>query len=175
MADKFEEISKSITNAAEKVTKKTEAFIEMQKLRGQIHSARRSVQRNYKDLGEIIFNRYAAGETVDEEIAIICEEISQIQADIGEYREDLARKKGCRVCASCDAEVPEDAMYCMKCGSMMPEEDNSQKNETDAAVTEEEAEAAAEVEDIIEEAQEEAEVSVEEIFDQETENEPEEQ
>lgn len=168
MADRFEEIGKAITNAAEVVTKKTDSFIESQKLKGQISSAQRSVVRNYKDLGEIIFNRYAAGEAVDEEVAIICEEISQIQATIGEYKEELAKKRGCRVCPSCEAEVPMEALFCMKCGTMMPEEPSKDTEAEEEVVTEEEAEAAAEVEEAIDTAQEEPEVSVEDILDQET-------
>lgn len=167
MADRFEEISKTITSAAEAVSKKTGSFIEVQRLRGQIHSSERNVSRNYKDLGKIIFSRYAAGETVDDEVAIICEEISQIQAAIGEYKEELAQKRGCRICPSCDAEVPMDALYCMKCGTMMPEAETAAETTADTTVTEEEAEAAAEVDEAIDTAQEEPEVSVENIYDQE--------
>jgi len=139
MADiNFEDISRTISDAAEVVGKKTEAFIKVQKIKGQIHSARRSVEKNYKDLGEIIFRRYAVGESVDEEVAIICEEVSQINANLAEMREELAKTRGCRICPTCEAEVPWEAEYCMKCGSPIPEA-QEEAAEADAETSEDEA------------------------------------
>lgn len=162
----FEDLGKTISNAAEAVGKKTEAFIAVQKLRGQIHSSERSIEKNYKDLGEIIFRRYAIGETVDEEVAIVCEEISQINANISEMKEELAKKRGCNVCPVCEAEVPREAMFCMKCGAQMPEEvaEPSESECEESATKEEEAKADNEditveeevvVEDAVEEAEQE--------------------
>jgi len=140
MADiNFEDISRTISDAAEVVGKKTEAFIKVQKIKGQIHSARRSVEKNYKDLGEIIFRRYAVGEPVDEEVAIICEEVSQINANLAEMREELAKTRGCRICPTCEAEVPWEAEYCMKCGSPIPEAQEEAAAAADAETPEDES------------------------------------
>lgn len=143
MADiNFDDISKTISDAAEAVGKKTEAFIKIQKIRGQMHAAKHLVEKNYKDLGEIIFRRYAAGEAVDEEVAIICEEVSQINANLAELREELAKARGCRVCPACEAEVPWEAEYCMKCGSPIPESQDEEVQEPDADTSEDESEEA---------------------------------
>ena len=141
MADiSFDDISRTISDAAEAVGKKTEAFIKIQKIRGQMHAAKHLVEKNYKDLGEIIFRRYSAGEAVDEEVAIICEEVSQINANMAELREELAKARGCRVCPTCEAEVPWEAEYCMKCGSPIPEMQEEKVSEPDADTSKDESE-----------------------------------
>lgn len=145
MTDYFEELGKTISDAAEAVGKKTEVFIKVQKIRGKIHGAKRSVEKNYKDLGEIIFCRYSAGESVDEELAIICEEISQINANLAELREELAGCHGCRICPTCEVEVPAEADFCMKCGSPIPDVPPQESEDTVAPEEEANAESPSEV------------------------------
>lgn len=136
----LEDLGKTISNAAENVSKKTEAFIESQRLKAQIHSAERSAEKEYKDLGELIFQRYAVGEAVDEEVAVICEEISQIQLNISELRAELAAKRGYKICPVCQAEVVEGATYCMKCGSKIAEEEPFEEAIVEPEASEEKAE-----------------------------------
>lgn len=122
MADiSFEELSRTLSSAAENVGKKTEEFIEVQKIRAQINSAARSVEKSYKDLGEMIYRRYSAGEGVDAEVAVLCEDIAQLQQSIIEKKEELASRKGKKICPTCEAEIDPDAVYCMKCGAKVAE------------------------------------------------------
>ena len=144
----FEDLGKTISSAAENVGKKTEAFLEMQKIRAQIHSAQRSVEKSYKDLGELIYQRYDAGEGVDCEVAVICEDISQLMMSIVELKSELAAKRGRKICPVCQAEVEEASVYCMKCGSKMEDaaadDDDIDEDIFEDEVTEENAEEAAE-------------------------------
>ncbi len=138
MADiKFEDLRGTITNAAENVSKRTESFIETQKVRAQINSANRSVEKSYKDLGEMIYQRYASGEGVDAETAVICEDIARTYALIAEKKEELAGKHGKKICPVCEAEVDTEAAYCMKCGSKIEEES---QEKVDIIIESEEAE-----------------------------------
>ena len=124
MADfNFDDLKKTFTDAAEVVTKKTGDFVSIQKLRGQIYSLEHSVDKKYQELGAVVFDEYSKGETINDESAIVCEEISQINANIAELREELASKNGCTVCPVCEAEVPSESLFCMKCGAQMAEEE----------------------------------------------------
>lgn len=142
----FEDLGKTISSAAESVGKKTEAFLEMQKIRAQILSAQRAVERSYKDLGELVYQRFDAGEGVDCEVAVICEDISQMMMSISEMKSELAAKRGKKICPICDAEVDIASVYCMKCGSkiedVVPEEDDIEEDifEEEEVVTEPAAE-----------------------------------
>lgn len=136
----FDDFSKTISNAAETVGKKTELFLEIQKMKSQIHSAKRAVEKSYKDLGELIYQRYDAGEGVDSEVALICEDISQMKAVISDLKEELALKRGRKICPVCQAEVAAESVYCMKCGSkIVAEQDDRdvfEKDEQEETVTE---------------------------------------
>ena len=118
----FDDLKKTITDAADVVTKKTEAFVSIQKLKGQIYTLERSIDKKYQELGAVVFEQYSKGDKINDESAVVCEEISRVNANIAELREDLASKHGCKVCPVCEAEVPVEAMFCMKCGTQMPEE-----------------------------------------------------
>ena len=119
----FDDLKKTITGAAEVATKKAGTFVSVQKLKGQIYTLERSIDKKYQELGAVVFGDYAKGEKVNDESAVVCEEISQVNANIAELREELASKHGCKVCPSCEAEVPLEAMFCMQCGAQMPEQD----------------------------------------------------
>ena len=117
----FDELKKTISDAAEVVTKKTSDFVSVQKLKGQIYALERSVDKKYQELGAIVFEQYGKGEQVNDESTIVCEEISQVNVNISELREELASKHGCTICPVCESEVSTEAMFCMKCGAQMPE------------------------------------------------------
>ncbi|MGI6007358.1 MAG: zinc-ribbon domain-containing protein [Ruminococcus sp.] len=130
----FDDLSKTISSAAETFGRKTESFLEMQKMKSQIHSARRAVEKSFRDLGELIYHRYDAGEGVDSEVEVICEDISQMKAVISEMKEELALKKGRKICPVCQAEVAAESVYCMKCGSkIMTEEEEADVDVDDVA------------------------------------------
>ena len=118
----LDDLKRTITDAAEVVTKKTSDFVSIQKLKGQIYALGHSVDKKYQELGAVVFDEYAKGEQINDESAIVCEEISQINDNIAELREVLASKHGCKICPNCEAEVPLEAMFCMRCGAQMPEE-----------------------------------------------------
>ena len=130
MADfNFDDLKRTITDAAEVVTKKTGDFVSVQKLKGQIYALGHSVDKKYQELGAVVFDEYSKGEKINDESAIVCEEISQINANIAELREELAGKHGCKICLVCEVEVPVEAMFCMRCGSQMPEESECEPEE----------------------------------------------
>lgn len=120
MNDNFlKNLKQALSDTAEVVTKKTEDVVEVQKLRSQIYNARKNVETDYKKLGEILYQRYLSGESMDAETAEICENIHDVQEEIQKYQEELSRKKGRNVCDACDTNNPKDAVYCMKCGSKL--------------------------------------------------------
>ena len=102
---------------AEVVTKKTEDVVEVQKLRSKIYNAKKNVEVDYKKLGTIMYQRYLAGEAMDEEVVNICVAIADMLNEVEKYKEELAEKKGLNLCDACEATNPKDATFCMKCGN----------------------------------------------------------
>ena len=137
--DFFGNLSKTLKKTVDTVGKKTDEFVEIQKIRTRQHALEDQIEKNYQDIGQIIYNRYLNGEAFDENLAGICKDITDLEKEIADCREDVANKRGRIVCPACGAampekeEEPEDAEFV----HVEPEE---KAEETEAAAQEEEPE-----------------------------------
>ena len=73
-------------------------------------------------MGNIIYEKFVEGEPLHEEIAALCEEVTEHKMSIAKMRESMARKRGEKVCAACGAALPKDARFCLQCGAECEEE-----------------------------------------------------
>lgn len=130
--DFLNSLRQTITETAGAVGKKTEDLVEIQKLRGKLRSVSRAMDLDYRKLGEIIFQRFAEGEQMDEELAELCDGILELRRQAASYKEELAGRKGQNICSSCGAPNPQNAVFCMKCGTVLPvrEEETEETPET---------------------------------------------
>ena len=115
--DFFDSLKQTLTDTVDVVSKKTEDVVEIQKLRSRIHTARRDEQLNYQKLGEVIFQRFLSGETMDGELSELCDEILELQKQAEEFKTELANKKGYIICQACGETAPKHAVFCMRCGA----------------------------------------------------------
>lgn len=118
--DFLNSLRQTITETAGAVGKKTEDLVEIQKLRGKLRSVSRAIDLDYRKLGEIIFRRFAEGEQMDEELAELCDGILELRRQAASYKEELAGRKGQNICSACGAPNPQNAVFCMKCGTILP-------------------------------------------------------
>lgn len=118
--DFLNSLRQTITETAGAVGKKTEDLVEIQKLRGKLRSVSRAIDLDYRKLGEIIFQRFAEGEQMDEELAELCDGILELRRQAVSYKEELAGRRGQNICSSCGAPNPQNAVFCMKCGTILP-------------------------------------------------------
>lgn len=136
----MENLGKNVSETAETFGKKTETFLEIQKLKTQIHTAKREIAQNFEELGEMVYRRYKAGEETDEHVKAVCEDITELKAEIASYKEEISRYRGENVCPGCGAGVPKEAAFCMKCGAPMPVEEEDVVEEPAAEEPQEEPE-----------------------------------
>lgn len=61
------------------VGKKTDEFVEIQKIRTRQHALEDQIEKNYQDIGQIIYNRYLNGEAFDENLAGFCKDITDLE------------------------------------------------------------------------------------------------
>ncbi len=130
MEDFFEDLGNTLKKTAETVEKKTNEFIGIQKLRSRITACERKTERDFRDLGEIVFRRFVDGEAMDGEISDICDEILELQKELAGYRERLAAKRGQSICPACGAHIPKEAAFCMHCGAPIPMPEEGFEEET---------------------------------------------
>mgnify|MGYP000072608271 CR=1 FL=1 len=92
--DLFGSIKQTITETAGAVGKKTEEFVETQKMRNKVRTLQREIRKKYADVGEIVYKRYVDGDTMDEELAGHCEVVMGLQKELAECKESMAAKQG---------------------------------------------------------------------------------
>lgn len=121
MKDFLEGLGKRLAETAEVVSNKAGEAVEIQRIRNQIHTMSRSNDRDYRDIGSMIYDKYKAGEVIDPEMACICEEIAKREEVAAELEKLLADVKGESVCPECQKTVGKDMVFCPYCGTKQPE------------------------------------------------------
>lgn len=117
MGDFFEDLGKKITETAEAVGKKTEEVVEIQKLKNQVRTLERNNERDYMDLGKMIFEKFQNEEVIAPEYTDFCEDIATRVETIIECNKKINELKGTLVCTQCGYTVNDDMQYCPKCGA----------------------------------------------------------
>lgn len=121
--DFFTDFGATISKAAKDIGNRADSFVETQKIRTKILSEKKLVEKDFTDLGKMIYKRYVEGEPLDETMAEICEDVTQRKKVIAAYRETMAKMNGEMICPACGASVPEDAAFCMQCGAPIDREE----------------------------------------------------
>lgn len=94
MAELFEKWGKKIGDTIEDFGKKAEDTLEVQKMKSQISTMKRTNERDYVDMGKIIYEKYKNEEEVAEEFRPFCEAITKRESEIGSLETEISRIKG---------------------------------------------------------------------------------
>ena len=122
ISEKAGVVAKKTEEAVEVVAKKTEETIEVQKLKSQIRVMERNNERDFQDIGKIVYERFQKEEEVDAEFVELCEAIKERENSIEDYKKQVAELKGLDACPKCKAHVEGNALYCPKCGAKVEED-----------------------------------------------------
>ena len=91
---RFEKFGKAFSNTVDELGKKAEDTIEIQKIKNQMNQMKRANERDFVDVGKIIYERYKNGDPIDEEFVGFCEEIAKRDEEITGCEREIARIKG---------------------------------------------------------------------------------
>lgn len=138
ISEKAEVVAKKTEEAVEVVAKKTEETVEVQKVKSQIRVLERSNERDFQDIGKIVYERYQKGKVIDTEFIELCEAISTREDSIENYKKQMAEIKGLDVCPNCKAHVEANVVFCPKCGAKIEQESYEETEFVDEVVAEEE-------------------------------------
>ena len=116
MKDFFEDLGKRLGETAETMTSKAGDAIEIQKLKSQVRSLARGNAVDLMELGKTIYDRFKAGEEVEESAKGLCETIQNREASMENYEKKIARIKGASECGNCGKMVARDMSFCPYCG-----------------------------------------------------------
>ena len=149
----LENLGKTLSDTAEAVSKKTKEEVEVQKIKSQVRGMERSNERDFQDIGKMIYDKFKKGEVVDTAFIELCEAIEGREQAIEESGKKIAELKGLDVCPNCKEHVNADVVFCPKCGTKMEEEIIDEEVEED--IFEDVVEDVAEfVEEVVEEIRE---------------------
>ena len=140
MKDFWEDLGKRIGETAENMTAMAGDAIEIQRLKSQVRNLARGNAVDLMELGRTIYDRYKAGEEVEESTKALCDAIKDREASMGEYEKKIAKIKGASECPKCGKMVAKDMAYCPYCGEKIDRTSEAEDDE----LTEEAADAAAE-------------------------------
>ena len=120
MRDFFEDLGKRIGETAETVTSKAGDAIEIQRIKGQIRGLARENAADLIELGRTIYDRYKAGEEVEESARALCDAVRDREASIEDYEKKIAKLRGTSACSGCGRMVSKNMSYCPYCGEKVP-------------------------------------------------------
>ena len=118
----LENLGKTLSDTAEAESKKTKEEVEVQKIKSQVRGMERSNDRDFQDIGKMIYDKFKKGEVVDTAFIELCEAIEGREQAIEEAGKKIAELKGLDVCPNCKEHVNADVVFCPKCGTKMEEE-----------------------------------------------------
>ncbi|MFA7673996.1 MAG: hypothetical protein WCY62_09130 [Clostridia bacterium] len=107
--DGFDDFGKRLKEAGRKVFKETKEFTDTTKLNIKMKGLDIDLEDLYRDAGKKAY----AGENTSELFAAIGNKLAEIEA----CKAELAEAKGMKICPNCKAEMPKEAVACMKCGN----------------------------------------------------------
>lgn len=93
MAEFFEEFGKKVTDVATEIGKKAEETLEIQKLKMETRSLKRGNDRDFKDIGIAVYEKFQKGEIPDMDLIGFCESIERRNEEIEEKEEKISRIK----------------------------------------------------------------------------------
>lgn len=162
----WDDISKKLGETADTVSAKASEVVELQKIKNQIRTMERNNDNDYIELGKLIYEKFKAGEEIEETQKGFCEAIQSREESIAEYVAKMEAMRGDAPCEICGKIVSKGMSYCPYCGAKTEFTDLGEKVKDAAETVKEKVEEAVEVvEEKVEDAVEAVEEKAEDILD----------
>lgn len=91
MKDFFEDLGKRISDAATDVSKKTGDVLEIQKIKGDIRSLKRANERDFIEMGQMIYEKFKDGQIEGMDYVALCEAIEKRDESAEKLQEEIDR------------------------------------------------------------------------------------
>lgn len=118
--DGFSKFTKSVENSAKSVAKKSGGVMESSKLNKEVASEEDRINKNYMEIGKLVFAKFKEGESFGEDLGSLCSEIVEIQENIEDLKEKIAFLKNMKLCPNCRREMDINTSFCPDCGTKQP-------------------------------------------------------
>ena len=127
----FDEIQKTVTDAAYYTAKKTSELTGAARIKFNIKAEEVRLKSTFAKIGKLFYASEREGADNSAEIAELIMQADKIKGDIDAYREKLDKLKKSRVCPACGGKVSKSAQFCPTCGEKLAQEEEEKADETD--------------------------------------------
>lgn len=117
--DFLTKLKETVAGATKTAVDKSNELVEVTKIKFALKDLEDECGKLLKEIGEAVYNSVKSGADPSECIEAHCKEIDAKNEEIAALREKLREYKNIKMCAGCGCEVPEDSVYCGKCGEKM--------------------------------------------------------
>ena len=131
----WEDFSETISSKGKEMAGKAKNLTDIASLKGQIVTYENAIIRAYKEIGRAYYDAHK--DDSSREFPEQMDAVDNAEHMIKDLERRIAELRGTRRCASCDSDVPDDSVYCPKCGVKM--ENDLYFDEEDSVVSEEPA------------------------------------
>ena len=116
----WEDFGETISIKSKEMADKAKTFTDIAHLKGQIVSYENAVLRHYREIGRAYYKAHKNDFTKEfpEEMA----GIASAEQKITELKKKISELKGTQKCSSCGNDMPNDSVFCSKCGQKVEEE-----------------------------------------------------
>lgn len=91
MKDFFEDLGKRISDVATDVSKKTGDVLEVQKIKSDIRSLKRANERDFAEMGHMIYEKFQKGEIEDMDYVALCEAVEKRDESAEKLQREIDR------------------------------------------------------------------------------------
>lgn len=117
----FNKLGKRASETYQATKEKATNISEELKLKGKICEHKETIEKLYKEIGEIVYNEVKDGKDVSRDIVTSkCEEISRAKEEIEKLETEILAVKKIKKCVGCGVELEIKAEFCSKCGKQQP-------------------------------------------------------
>lgn len=111
----FNDLGKKISQTGQMAVQKTKDMADVAKLNSNITEEEKKINNAYYQIGQLFVARYEGN--AEDEFKLLIKQLNESQKKIEELKKQIQDIKGVKRCATCGAEIPENATFCSFCGA----------------------------------------------------------
>ena len=116
------EQAKGLGEKARDLTKRSTVLVEAARLKYELAKLEKEMENNMAGLGTLFYQQHRKGEGMEEDIQRLMTASQKLEQQIKDLEEQISNlNPGPARCKGCAHELPEGAIYCPYCGSMVVE------------------------------------------------------
>lgn len=120
----FDNITKKVSDTAKAAAKKSGDLVEVTRLNMSIGAEEEKIKKVYSEMGKLLYEAYAGGNPMPDEVRESCEKIDEMKKTIEEMKQKILELRNVKACPRCGTELEMEMTFCHKCGKKqeVPEE-----------------------------------------------------